>query len=752
MKKNILLIFVFLVCLIGWSQDANQTKTKKAEEAYKEFSYDRAIDHYQELEVSDIDHKRNLAVSFWRRGYLTKAELLFSEIVNTDGYSSADIYNYASILREQKKYEISEEWMLKFSEMNVSDTRGKAYLNHPSAFKQLQVDKGQFVLTNLDINSEQQDFGTHYYGDQIVFASSRESVRSVLRRWNRNGLPFLDTYVARKDSCELKEVQRFSKKVNGKFHEGPVCFNQTGDMMIFTANNYNEKAKDKVTRLKLFTAKLVDGKWTTPEALPFNSPNYSVGHPSISADGKTLYFASDMPGGFGGVDIYKTEIKKDGTFGNVINLGSKLNTEGNEMFPYIHPSEEMLFYSSDGKIGLGGLDVFVAQIKQGGEFGKVINVGSPVNSNRDDFGFILNEEQTSGYLSSNRDGGKGDDDIYHVQMLKPFLFGKLLKVKVTDQNGENLDGAELKLFDSEKSVLKIIKTDDDETYEFVVDDGKNYFVSGIKENYFPDEKEISVFGEEDIVHVVLNLEKDPGLSLYTLITDKKTGEPLEGVQLKIVDNMTGKEEEIITPSTGDFLKPLKEKKLNDRGSYNFILEKEGYLGKTLTYNVVFDREGKYEVHSELNLSLDPIELGEDLSKIIDIKPIYFDLGKSEIRPDAALELDKIVKVMNENPDMVIELGSHTDSRGSPSSNMSLSDRRAKASASYIAERITKPERITGKGYGESKPNIVDARTEGGSEKQALTEYFINSFKNKDKFLFEKFHQLNRRTEFIIIKS
>jgi outer membrane protein OmpA-like peptidoglycan-associated protein len=215
--------------------------------------------------------------------------------------------------------------------------------------------------------------------------------------------------------------------------------------------------------------------------------------------------------------------------------------------------------------------------------------------------------------------------------------------------------------------------------------------------------------------------------------------------------MTGEKEVVYTTEQGDNLKPLMDKKLDDRGSYNIVLEKEGYLVKTVTYNALFDHEGKYEVHANLDLTLEPIQVGGDLSKIIDINPIYFDLNKAIIRPDAGLELDKIVKVMNENPNMVIELGSHTDSRGSDASNESLSDRRAKASAAYIAERITNPERIYGKGYGESKPNTVDASEDGGDVNQVLTEVFINTFKTKNIKSFDKYHQMNRRTEFIIIK-
>ena len=751
-KASIILFTTTLINTSGWTQEANPSKVEKAKEAYRSFSYAKAIDKYENLGVSEIEHKRNLAISYWKRGFLDRAEILFKEIVTTDGHTADDVYNYACILREQKKYQTSDEWMVKFGEMNVSDSRGKAYLKGIGAYEKLQKDKGQFKLSNLEINSEQQDFGTAYYKDKVVFASSREGTKSIFRRWNWNELPFLDTYIADKDGAELSNEALFSKKVNKKFHEGPVAFSADGSMMIFTRNNYEEKAGDKVTRLKLFSSSLEDGKWTKPEALPYNSPDYSVGHASISADGQTLYFASDMPGGIGGVDIYKASINEDGSFGKAINLGDKVNTEGNEMFPFIHPSNEMLFFSSNGKVGLGGLDVFVAQLKEDATIGKVMNVGSPLNSNRDDFAFVMNEDQTSGYISSNREGGKGDDDIYSVQVLKPFTFGKIIKGVAKDKKGEILAATTVKLYDSEGNEVEEVTTADDGSYEFIVDADKDFKLTGAKEKYFPGENSATTKTEEDVVIVDLELEKDPGLALYALVTDKETGAPLDSVKMVITDNMTGEIETIITEASGDYLRPLVDKKLNDRGSYNIVLEKNGYLGKTVTYNTLFDKEGKYEVHSELDLTLEPIQVGADLSKIIDINPIYFDLNRYNIRDDAAIELDKIVKVMNENPTMVIELGSHTDSRGSTSSNERLSDRRAKASAKYIAERITNPERIYGKGYGESKPNVVDASADGGSAEQVLTEEFINAFKARgNRAAFDKYHQLNRRTEFIIIK-
>lgn len=751
MKKIVAIGAVLCLALTATAQDGGG-KEKKAHAAYEKFSYDQAIERYEELDETDIEVKRNKALSYWRRHNSVAAEPLFKEIVTTDGHTAEDVYNYASVLRANEKYEESEEWMKKYANMNVTDSRGQMHIKEKGSYQRLRKVSKDFTIKNLDINSEQQDFAATFYKDQVVFASSREGVKPIRRKWNWNRLPFLDVYVADKqDDHSLNNANLMSRKINKKFHEGPVAFNEAGDFMIFTRNNYDGQSSKGVVRLQLFSSRLVEGKWSKPEALPFNDNEYSVGHASISKDGKTLYFASNMPGGVGGVDIYKASINDDGSYGKAVNLGNKINTEGDEMFPFVHGSGEMLFFSSNGRVGLGGQDVFLAQLKEDQSIGKVMNLGAPVNGSADDFALILNEEQTMGYFSSNREGGKGSDDIYSFDLLKPFTFGKIIRGVAKDKKGELLASTEVTLFDLLTGEEETIVTGEDGSYEFIVEEDKTFNLRGQKPKYFDGTNAADTHTEEEVIIVDLELEKDPGLSLYALITDKETGAPLDSVKITLTDNMTGEQEVIYTPSTGDHLKPLKDKKLKDRGSYNLELEKEGYLGKTVTYNTEFDREGKYEVHSELDLTLEPIQVGADLSKIIDINPIYFDLNKAKIRPDAAIELDKIVKVMNENPTMVIELGSHTDSRGSNSSNLSLSDRRAKASAAYIAERITNPERIYGKGYGETTPNTVDASADGGSTEQVLTEDFINAFKSKNRKAFDKYHQFNRRTEFIIIK-
>lgn len=704
-------------------------KVKKGEKYYEGYSYTKAIEKYESLEEKNTDIKRQLAESYANIGNTEKSETYYSEVVNSSEKKPEDLYAYASVLSMNGKYAESEKWMKEYKELSSGDSRAEAYVSKPGFYKTLLKDKGQFSIKNIAANSEQEDFGPTFYKDKVVFASSREGTVSIKRTWNWNGLPFLDMYQANpSEDNELNEIEQFSKKKNKKYHEGPVTFNEAGDYMIFTRNNYDGKSSDGVVKLQLFSSKYEDGKWGSQEALPYNSNEYSVGHASLTPDGKTMYFASDMPGGKGGVDIYIARMKDDGTWGEAENLGDKINTEGNEMFPFIHSEQEMLFFASDGHPGLGGLDIFITQVKENG-FGKVENIGSPVNTSKDDFSFILDKEQKKGYFASNREDGKGDDDIYSFNLLKPFTFGKIIKGTAKDTKGTILSDTKVNLYNDKGEVIETVTTGEDGAYSFTVDPDKDFKLDASKEDYFEGKNTASTKTEDEVVIADVVLEKDPGLSLYAIVTDKKTKSALEGVKMTIVDNMTGEQVEHLTPVAGDYRRPLADKKLNDRGSYNITLEKEGYFSKTVTYNTEFKNPGQYDVHNVLDLGLDP-EV-KDLAELIQINPINFDYNKYKIRPDAAKELDKIVEIMNKYPEMVVELGSHTDSRGSDGYNRKLSDRRAKASAAYIKKHITKPERIYGKGYGESK--------------------IINKCTNGVKCTDEE-HEKNRRTEFKVIST
>ncbi len=728
--KAFLTIIVFI---FGYQVFAQKYKLKKGANYFKTYSYSESIVKYEAVTEKTTEIYRRLAESYFNIGKVNKSEEYWAIVVAAPDKTASDVYRYASVLAMNKKYKESEKWMLEFNKLNGNDKRGQLWAKNEGFYEKLQYDKGRFKIENLHINTDQEDFGTSYYKDKIIFASTRQPIKMVKRHWNWNELPFLDIYIAKPDTnLQFLSLEKFYNKINKKYHEGPASFNQEGDFMSFTRNNYKGKSEEGIIKLQLFTSEYIDDKWQKPVPMTFNSSEYSVGHGSLTADGKTMYFASDMPGGFGGVDIYRIYRKPDGSWTDPENLGDKINTEGNEMFPFIHP-DGMLFFASDGLLGLGGLDIFISKVLPDG-FEEPENIGVPVNSSYDDFAFILNNKQESGYFSSNRSEGEGDDDIYLFKLLKPFHFGKLIRGTSMDMDSNILSKVKVNLYDDQKNVLGTIVTAENGKYEFPAEQDKYYSLDGTKMLYSNAYNTADTHTDEYIVYADLLLQKIPKFSLYCQITDEDSGDPLESVKITMHNNYTNETEVIITPASGDFYRDLDNKKLNDSISYDVILEKEDYLTESTTYKQVLYHEGQYNMHEALGFTMSRLEEGMDLADIIDINPIFFDFNKDNIRPDAAVELNKIVKLMIENPSIVIELGSHTDCRGSAGYNMDLSDRRAKASAKYIRDRIQNPDHIYGKGYGESK--LINQCECEGKRVVPCTE---------------EEHQQNRRTEFRLVK-
>jgi len=728
--KKIFIIFCFILPISFFGQSS----LKKANNHYNNYSYTKVIEKLEgEKKQINTDAQRKLADSYKITGNFAAADSVYSIIMQASDKTPQDIYAYAQILKMNAKYAEAQKQMDAYSALNAADSRTKLFNQNKTYTIDLLKDKGQFEVKNLAVNSTEQDFGVTYFKNEIVYTSSKHDINAAYRRWNGNNLPFLDLYSGKlEENGEITNSKKMSS-LNKKYHEGPASYNKTGNVIIYTQDNYQSKSSDGIRKLELMESTFKDGKWS--EKIPFalNDKEYSVGHPSLSADGNTLYFASDMPGGIGGVDIYRVIRNADGTWGKAENLGEKINTEGNEMFPFVHESG-MFFFSSDGRPGLGGLDVFVSQLKNN-QFTKVINLGTPVNGSKDDFSFVLNEYKTKGYFASNREGGKGDDDIYSFNLLKQFQFGKTIKGLAVDKGGEILANVKVELVDDNGKLINTVVTDKNGAYSFDVENAGAYKLSGQKESYVSGKNNVSISEEQEFAEANVILEKDPGLSLVAIITDGVTKKALDGAKVAILEDGNKPFDNFITKADQGYRKTLPNNKVGDKLNYKIKIEKLGYLTKEVDFNYFISKAGDINVHEALDITLSKLEVGGDLAKMIDIKPIYFDLGKFTIRKDAAVELDKIVKIMNEYPNMEVELGSHTDCRATAVFNEKLSGNRANASAEYIKKSITKPERISGKGYGESK--LKNGCACEGTVKSKCTE---------------EEHQQNRRTEFIILKA
>lgn len=708
-----------------------QVNPKKVKKAYADFDYYKVISMSGQSSLDDLEVLREIADSYKRTGNYVEAEKAYQTVAYDEKRTPEDVYNYAQILKVNAKYAESTKVMEEFAKLSPHDGRVDLFEENKAYVDELLKDKKQFVVWNIAGNSMQQDFGITYYKNKLVLVSSRQPLGYLTHIWNGNRLPYVDMYTCKvTDKKELKSVRKFPA-YNKKYHDGPVSFNAKGNYMVFSSDNYNGKNKDGVRCLKLYEGKYEKGEWVDQKALPFNSDNYSCGHPCLSADGNTLYFVSDMPGGYGKTDIYKSTRNSNGNWSRPQNLGDNINTEGDEMFPFMHASG-LFFFSSNGRPGMGDLDIFVAMSFED-FFSKPQNAGTPANTTKDDFGMILDAEKKHGYLSSNRDGGKGNDDVYGFDLLKPFDFGKVIKGTITDSDGNPIHEAAVFLTSRFGKILDKVCTKKDGSYVLFVSNTGQYRIEAKKEDYYERNKRFTTAVPENTVGVDLVLDKIPDFNLIAYITDNKTKAALEGVKVTFTSEYA-KVTSSVTTSTGIFKMGLFDNKIGDSLRYTIEIAKKGYVTKTIDFRWKLKTLGDQKIHEMLNVNLEKVELGGDLAKMSNLGNIYFDLAKFDIRADAAKELDKIVKIMNENPAMVVELGSHTDCRSGKAANLKLSDKRAKSSVDYIKARITNPTRISGKGYGESK--LLNKCACEGPKPSSCTE---------------EEHAMNRRTEFIILK-
>ena len=730
-----------ITCILASSVFAQIGKLNKADDYYNKLSYHLAEDLYEDLLATELATpilKANLAHCYFAQGNLSDSEKMYREVINSSNLSNEHYFNFAQVLKQLGNYTESDNWMNVFYEKNNSDKRAISFNDNTDYLQKIEAEGIHFEIKLASYNSTAADFGGYQFPkDQSNFIISSRKKRLIKNIWSWNGSSFLDIYKVM-DNDQV--INFFSRSINTSYHEGPICFTPDLKNVYYTRNNTtkgkNRRDENGIQNLKLYCSEVDEnGKWINSRELAINSKDFSIGHPAIMPNGNTIYFVSDMPGGFGGADLYKGKIEADGSISEIVNLGAEINTEGQEMFPWVSP-EGHLYFSSNGHVGLGGLDVFVCNIEKDGH-SKIVNCGRPLNTMNDDFAINYNSDGITGQFSSNRADGVGEDDIYQFKLIKPFVFSITVSGIILEQETNDiLAGATITLFDENGHILEEVEADAQGNYSFSLKPGASYSIQATKEDFKMKSTTVSIPADaSDPIQKDLALVKVPNFELYGLIKDNKNGKLLDSVDVRITDLQTGALIfEGTTSTNGDFNQALENMELNQSINYEIQLNKAGYLGKTTTLSMKVEQAGVINVHEKLDIGLGKVEIGIDLASIIEIKPIYFDLGKSNIRKDAAIELDKIIKVMNDYPTMVIELGSHTDCRSSQSFNMALSTRRANASANYIKKRITNPARISGKGYGESKLKI-DCPCEGAVKSNCSEEE----------------HQQNRRTEFIIIQ-
>jgi len=631
MKKHfyILCLFFCIATMMG------QSALRKAEIHFRDLAYTEAAKEYEEYLSKEKDPKAEILLNAAEANYFignTGAASRYFDLAyarQPDAFTKTVMNDYIQSLRGEEHYEEADKLFWEFHAGQDSIlNRARSQKIYMDIFN---AKPPQYVLKNLAINTDKADFGATFYGKKIVFASAKDTVRDGAKTYSWNAQPYLSLYVADRNSDgSFGKEKEFLKSAQTDYHNAAAAFSPDLKTVYVSVNNVSKQGRlqnsDKGTNnIQLVYGQIQGERLNKKTIAAFNSADFSTGQPAVSPDGKWLYFVSDMPGGYGATDIYYCEIYSDGKLGTPVNAGPVVNTDGREMFPYL--KGHWLFFSSDGHYGLGGLDVFSVNTEKPGEYSAVLNMCKPINSNRDDFAFALAEDGKSGYLSSNRAGGKGDDDIYY-------------------------------LTEEEKACEKII--------------------TGI-------------------------------------VTDKKSGRPIEGVEVTVTVGETRFAE--VTKADGSYTITISCDSIPIVSA-----KKDGYA------------MGNPDKNGNINLDAytDFVVKGEGGMEMIDINPIYFDFDQYYITPLAAKELDKVVYVMEHFPNVVIKIESHTDSRGKDDYNLRLSDDRAKSTYSYIMSKGIDPKRIESvKGYGETR--------------------LLNKCSNGIDCTDEE-HQLNRRSNFIIVKK
>jgi len=486
-------VLSFMIIGLGHTLCAQDGKTKKAEQKYNQFDYVKAIEYYEALAEDgtvDAEVLKNLGNSHYLKANYEDAAKWYKELV-AKGEKDLDpnyYYRYAQSLKSLQKYAESDKLMEKFITESEDDGRATKYASKKDYLKQIELNSGKFEVALAPFNTEKSDFAPSFYNDGVVFSSARDSSYAIKNIHNWNNASFLNLYQATTKDDSNFDVTKLSRKMNTKAHESSTVFTKDGKTMYFTRNNFKKgftRGEDGVSRLKIYRANLVNGDWSNIEELPFNDDNYSVAHPALNSKEDKLYFASDMSGTLGESDIFYVDILPEGGFGTPQNLGAEINTEERETFPFI-TANDMLYFSSDGHPGLGGLDVFAVKLKAG-KLSDFINLGTPLNTDEDDFSFILDEENKKGFFASNRPNGVGDDDIYMFTLTEPLNFtcSQFLAGIVKDkESGAILANADVQVLDVAGKVLGKTVSDEKGEFEITLDCNTNELTAiGIKADY-----------------------------------------------------------------------------------------------------------------------------------------------------------------------------------------------------------------------------------------------------------------------------
>lgn len=620
--KNIYITLSFVIASTLVS--AQNKNTKDADKLFQRFEYVDAASAYLKIVENgkaDAYVYKQLADSYYNV-FNTKEAIKWYAKATEEKQDAETYYQYSQMLKAEGEYEQANKQMNMFASLAPKDERAISFKSNPNYLPQLKSQAKLFSINPSDLSSDVSDFGALLTNDNTIYFSSARNKARKTHGWNEE--PYLDLYQATYNADgTVSNAALVPGGVNTKWNEGPATLSQDGNTMYYSSESYNEgefekdkSVNAKFSRIYLYKSTKQDGVWSKGTPLALNSTAYSMRNPSLSTDGKTLYFSSDMPGGLGKEDIWKVSVNGD-EYGTPENLGSNVNTAGDDSFPFI-ADNGVLYFTSASRLGFGGFDIYSMDTNNPEE---ALNLGEPVNSEKDDFSFTYNQSKKVALFSSNR---LGVDNIY---LASPIC----------------------------------------------------------------------------------------GVQGLVIVTDNKTAKQLQGAMITIVDDKGM----IVASNTNDT--SITSFNLDCEKAYSIQVSKSGYEEGVFTMDA--QDGGVFVVEAKLT-PVKPIIT----EKEVILEPIYFEFNRSNITQQGASELDRLVDVMNEYPEMVIFAKSHTDSRGKDNYNLSLSERRAKATVQYIISKGISKERITGQGFGESELKVTCDKCT------------------------EEEHAQNRRSEFLIVKK
>lgn len=781
-----LIAFIFTLSLCA-ALPAQSILRNQADKAVQSLDYQTAIVLYQQIlshHTDDPEVMAKLADCYRLTNDAEQAAQWYAEVVKYPKCDPVNKLYYAMMLQMNGKCKEAKPWFAEYTLNRPNDERGK--LLAQSCDQQellLTKSRSSYVIARLPINSNMDDFAPALLGHRLVFASDRDPGGPVKRVNMWTGAPFCELYAVpfRRDTAHFGsfawgKTERFSRSLNSKFHEAAVAFSTDTTTIYFTRNSYLKgktgRSDDGLIQLKIYVGKLTgNDNWENLQALPFCSDEYSTAHPSLSSDGQRLFFSSNKPGGYGGMDIYVSQLES-GRWGLPMNLGPEVNTAGNEIFPYFS-ADNRLYFASNSHTGLGGLDVYYTTPKGKSAWNLPINLGAPINSSRDDFGLVFAPEGDWGFFASNREGGAGHDDLYAFQK-------GAVTVEVWVANGLNkkpLAGATL--LDQHSGLSMTTGPDGRVVFDMPLNECTEFTVN--RKDFEPGTGKACTKGiaNGSTLKIEMTLERVSNNHLTGLVFDMLDGLPAEGVVVTLTNDCNLPEETFTTGSDGRY-----RFKLSKKCCYKVRAVGEGYIADAVEGNCTLDLSPNEDLRADLSLqpyrdaegfvvkppqrdnapryndatglyeNPDGTPANTDFGEGLVIKKgvlfdngqmsmparegwergksgdgflvnLYYNYNEATFRSESVADLEKLLKTLRENPELQIEIASHTDNRGTPEYNQNLSQRRAGMVVDWLTQHGIPRERLSPKGYGEDHPvHPCSVCTEEQHQQNRRTEFKV----------------------------